>query len=116
MLEEALKFYERLPGYSRDTEISSRLQKAVATALRNAYYDLVNNPRELETKLIEHLYTAFIDSRMFDRARNKKECLEIAEKIARELIRLSEGDVERMRKLFEFIVKIQKIKEKNLFE
>ena len=109
-----MKFYEKLPRYSHDREISSRLQKAVATALRNAYYDLVSNQEELETKLIEHLYTAFIDSRMFDRARNKKECLEIAERIARELIKISNENLEKIRELFEFIVKIQKIKEVNL--
>lgn len=70
----AKRFYESLPKYSRDKEVSKRLQDAVSSAIRNSCYDLrVDFSKETFKK---HLLAAFVDARIFDKIRRDRRRLE----------------------------------------
>lgn len=99
MLGEVKKFHKDLPKMSNDFEISKRLQKVVETAFRNAYYDL-RYAKDKKEVLKNHLITALIDERAFERAKNKEECIRVAEKIADESLRLGERNLEKFLELY----------------
>ncbi|MEM2191641.1 MAG: hypothetical protein QW540_09480 [Archaeoglobaceae archaeon] len=99
MLEEVRRFHKNLPRMTNDQEIAKRLQKAVETALRNAYYDLIYNENK-KVVLKEHLISAMIDERAFERAKNKNECIQIAERIAEEIIKVGGKDLKKFCDLY----------------
>jgi len=99
MLEEVKKFHKSLPKYTSDQEIGKRLQNVVENALRNAYYDLKTstNPKEV---LKNHICSAMVDSRVFEKAKKKEECLKVAERIAEEIIRIGSKDLKKFSELY----------------
>jgi len=114
MLNKVKDFYSKLPRYSRDRDISIRLQGAVTKAMRSSYYELKANFSDFEGIFKKHLLTAFVDSRIFEKAKKggkAKECFDIAERITKELRRelknMNEKDVW---KFLESFVKLYEVK------
>lgn len=101
MLEKVKKFHKSLPQMARDREISIRLQEVVESALRSSYYDLIYEGNKREA-LKNHLISAMIEKRAFENARDKGECIRVAEKIADEILKIS-GD--NPKRFFELYVK-----------
>lgn len=99
MLEDVKKFHKNLPNLTRDQEISKRLQKVVETALRNAYYDLLYS-EDKKGVLRDHLLSAMVDERAFERAKNKNECIQIAERLAEEIIGIAGNDLKNFCDLY----------------
>lgn len=99
MLGEVKKFHKKLQEMTKDYEISSRLQDVVESALRSSYYDLVYETNKREA-LKNHLISAMIDKRAFEKAKNKKECIELSEKIADEILKVGGKDLKRFCELY----------------
>ena len=110
MLEDVKKFHKSLPKYTNDPEIAKRLQKVVENAMRNSYYELMisRNPKEV---LKDHICSAMIETRAFEKARNKEECLRVAEKVAEDIIKIGGRDLKRF---FELYVKWNRVLEESL--
>ena len=83
----AKRFYESLPKYSRDRDVSKRMQDAVSNAIRNACYDLRVDFSEETFK--KHLLAAFVDERIFDRVRKDRrrleDCFRVADRVVGDL-------------------------------
>ena len=114
MISKVKDFYNKLPRYSKDKDISMRLQGAVAKAMRSSYYELKANFSDFEDIFKKNLLAAFVDSRIFEKAKKggkTKECFSIAERITKglwsELKNMSEKDVW---KFFESFVKLYEVK------
>jgi hypothetical protein len=114
MMSRVKSFYNKLPKYSRDRDISMRLQGAVAKAMRSSYYELKTNFSDFENVFKEHLLAAFVDSRIFEKAKKSgktKECFNIAERITKELwSELKNMNEKEVWKFFEFFVKLYEVK------
>ncbi|MEM0203847.1 MAG: hypothetical protein QXO16_07030 [Archaeoglobaceae archaeon] len=102
MLEEVKSFHKSLPKMARDFEVSSRLQKIVESALRRSYYDLIylSDVQSKKEALKNHILSAMIDERAFERAKDKRECIMVAEKIASEILRIAGRDLKKFCELY----------------
>jgi len=99
MLAEVKKLHNDLPRFTDDKGIAKRLHRAVEIALRNAYYEISTAENKKEV-LKNYLISAFIDTRAFDRAKDKKECLRVAEKIANEILKVGGKDLMKFSELY----------------
>ncbi len=99
MLEEVKRFHESLPQKTGDHEISSRLQRIVELALRKSYYDLFYASNKGKV-LRDHMISAMIDGRAFERARDKGECIRVAEKITDEILKIGSKNLKKFFELY----------------
>ncbi|RLI78835.1 hypothetical protein DRP05_05940 [Archaeoglobales archaeon] len=114
MIRKVRDFYNKLPKYSKDRDISMRLQGAVAKAMRSSCYEFKANFSDFEDIFKKHLLAAFVDSRIFEKAKKggkTKECFSIAERITRELwSELKNMNEKDMWGFFESFVKLYEVK------
>jgi hypothetical protein len=109
MLEKVKEFHEKLLKFSENESIRSRLQKVVEDALRDAYYELraAGDPKEV---LRDCICSKMVDERVFNKA-SLEEGIEVAEKVAEEIIKLTEGDFNTFKKFGEIYIKLNRVKE-----
>ncbi|MEM0089465.1 MAG: hypothetical protein QXD49_07340 [Archaeoglobaceae archaeon] len=102
MLERVKSFHESLPKMVRDFDISKRLQKIVESALRRSYYDLtyLSDMQSKKEALKNHILSAMIDERAFERAKDKRECVILAEKIASEILQIAGENLKKFCELY----------------
>ncbi|MEM3795730.1 MAG: hypothetical protein QXJ98_00440 [Archaeoglobaceae archaeon] len=98
MLERVKSFHESLPKMVRDFDISKRLQKIVESALRRSYYDLtyLSDMQSKKEALKNHILSAMID----ERAKDKRECVILAEKIASEILQIAGENLKKFCELY----------------
>lgn len=118
MTHKVREFYNKLPRYSKDRDISTRLQGAVAKAMRSSYYELKANFSDFENIFGKHLLAAFVDSRIFEKAKKggkTGECFDITERITRELrSELKNVNEKEVWRFFESFVKLYEVKRAKL--
>jgi|YelNatPaOPRAMG01_1025707.scaffolds.fasta_scaffold268827_1 hypothetical protein len=108
MLEKVKEFHEKLLKFSENEDIRSRLQDVVEGALREAYYEL-GTAKDPKYVLEDSICSKMVDKMVFNKA-SFEEGREVAEKVAEEIIKLTGGDFNNLKKFGELYIKLNRVK------